>query len=388
MLIERLHLKTLLSFRDTTLDLKSLNVLIGPNGSGKSNLMEAVGLLRACALDLNGYVGQGGGARAWIWNGTQPPASAAQLDATFTGALQYSLRFAGPAAVAVEREVLQSSPPQKSVKSTKNFHGAAPAGFLAERDGPRLRFSDASLPAADSLLLTHSLLSQFRLPADPTPISGLAAKLAAIRIYRSFDTGKNGLLRQGNAGTGGQLPLDETGQNLALVLHEFEFRNRLAQIQQRLRDFSPELRAVKPHFENGRWTVYLEHEGLLDQLPGARISDGTLKFLCLLAVLLDPNPPPLICIEEPEAGLHPDAIRAVGDALLDASERTQLLVATHSADLVDALTGQPESVLVFEKELDHSTSVRRLEADGLAEWLERYSLGELWRKGEIGGNRW
>ena len=118
------------------------------------------------------------------------------------------------------------------------------------------------------------------------------------------------------------------------------------------------------------------------------MSDGTLKFLALLAALFHPKAPPLICIEEPEVGLHPEAVQIVVDALIETSERTQLIVTTHSEALVDALSERPEDVLVTERDFDNGTRFRRLEKKQLSLWLERYSLGELWRKGEIGGTRW
>jgi len=94
-----------------------------------------------------------------------------------------------------------------------------------------------------------------------------------------------------------------------------------------------------------------------------------------------------VCIEEPELGLHPDIMPNLAAMLRSASERMQLVVTTHSTILVDALTDDPESVIVCEKRKG-STSLQRLERDSLKEWLRDYSLGELWRRGEIGGNRW
>ena len=82
------------------------------------------------------------------------------------------------------------------------------------------------------------------------------------------------------------------------------------------------------------------------------MSDGTLKFLALLAALFHPKAPPLMCIEEPELGLHPDALQFVAEVLLEASETMQLIVTTHSDALVDALTDHPESVLVCERDFD------------------------------------
>ena len=122
-------------------------------------------------------------------------------------------------------------------------------------------------------------------------------------------------------------------------------------------------------------------------IPATRLSDGTLRYLCLLAILCHPSPPPLICIEEPELGLHPDLLPKLADLLVEASKRTQLVVTTHSDILVDAMTEHPEDVVVFEKH-DGCTEAKRLDADHLSVWLEKYRLGDLWLRGEIGGTRW
>ncbi|SPE37801.1 Predicted ATPase (fragment) [Candidatus Sulfopaludibacter sp. SbA3] len=113
-----------------------------------------------------------------------------------------------------------------------------------------------------------------------------------------------------------------------------------------------------------------------------------LRFLCLIAVLMHPLPPPLICIEEPELGLHPDAVGFLADALRSASTRSQVVVTTHSETLVSALSDEPESVVVCERSDDGDTQFRRLQAAQLEKWLAQYRLGELWRMGEISGNRW
>ena len=123
-------------------------------------------------------------------------------------------------------------------------------------------------------------------------------------------------------------------------------------------------------------------------LSAVRMSDGTLKFLCLLAALFHPEPPPLMCIEEPELGLHPDALQLVAEALVEASESMQLIVTTHSDALIDSLSDRPESVLVCKRDFENSTQFKRLSTEHLRAWLEHYSLGQLWRKGEIGGSRW
>jgi predicted ATPase len=132
--------------------------------------------------------------------------------------------------------------------------------------------------------------------------------------------------------------------------------------------------------------LFLEEEGGR-QIPATRLSDGTLRYLCLLAILLHPDPPPLVAIEEPELGLHPDVLPHVAQLLIESSQRTQLLVTTHSQMLVDALGTQPESVIVCER-VEGISRFERLNAAQLKDWLEKYSLGKLWSMGEIGGNRW
>jgi predicted ATPase len=122
-------------------------------------------------------------------------------------------------------------------------------------------------------------------------------------------------------------------------------------------------------------------------IPAARLSDGTLRYLCLLAILCDPNPPPLICIEEPELGLHPDILPSLAKLFVEASTRTQLIVTTHSDILVDAMTERPELVVICEKR-EGKTTLRRLNKKDLSNWLKDYRLGELWSRGHLGGNRW
>jgi predicted ATPase len=137
--------------------------------------------------------------------------------------------------------------------------------------------------------------------------------------------------------------------------------------------------------EAGSVQVFLKEGNL--PIPAVRLSDGTLRYLCLLAILCNPNLPALICLEEPELGLHPDILPGLADLLREASERCQLIVTTHSDTLVDALTDTPESIVVCEKE-NGKTRLNRLDKKELSHWLEKYRLGELWTSGELGGTRW
>ncbi len=235
---------------------------------------------------------------------------------------------------------------------------------------------------------TQSVFELYKSPADPTPTTHVGRELGKIRIYREFRTTTESPARRGASTASNADFLDDRGDNLATVLIDMQFRGLHDRIRAYLQRFCDRFDDVKVRLDGPVAKTYIQESGLLEPLVAWRLSDGTLKFLCLLAVLLDPEPAPLICIEEPEVGLHPEAIQIVADALVEASERTQLIVTTHSEALIDALSERPEDVLVTERDFDNGTQFRRLDKKQLSLWLERYSLGQLWRKGEIGGNRW
>jgi predicted ATPase len=139
----------------------------------------------------------------------------------------------------------------------------------------------------------------------------------------------------------------------------------------------------------GTARIYLKEHGLQRSTPGLRLSDGTLKFLCLLAVLFNSESErSLICVDEPETGLHPDAVRLLARAINEASPNLQLIIVTHSDALVDEFSDTPEAVVVCESDFETGTRFKRLSRRKLKTWLQDYSLGELWRKGTIGGNPW
>jgi len=182
--------------------------------------------------------------------------------------------------------------------------------------------------------------------------------------------------------------LEENAYNLAQMLAYY--RDYHSQTYARVRDlmrqfYEPfkdlEVRLIGTHLqvailEEGGWSV-----------PAYRLSDGTLRWLALITILLNPSPAPVTCIDEPELGLHPDIIPILADLLRDAATRTQLILTTHSRDLVECFTDDPESVCICEKS-EGATHVQRLSGEQLQVWLNDYSLGELWTSGEIGGNRW
>jgi predicted ATPase len=113
-----------------------------------------------------------------------------------------------------------------------------------------------------------------------------------------------------------------------------------------------------------------------------QLSDGTLRYICLATLLLQPDPPSTIIIDEPELGLHPYAIKLLASLLHEAAERCQVIVSTQASLLLDELT--PEQVIVVNQH-DGESTLERLDPEKLADWLQEYTLGQLWEKNELGG---
>lgn len=387
MFIQSIRLSNFLSFggQGETVPLQRLNVLIGPNGSGKSNLLEAVDLLKSAPRDLLTPIRDGGGVRDWLWKGAAQSPTAC-LDVVLTnpkgaGNLRYRLCFGE---VGQRFEILDEKiedefpePGQDQPCGYYRFHnGQRVLNVKGEQRRLRHEESDPS----------QSILSQRKDPDQYPEITYLANTLGKIRLYREWSFGRYTTPRLPQKADLPNEALEPDGRNLGLVLNRLRrepaVKKRLLEALQALYegiddyDVHIEGGTVQVFFQEGRFTV-----------PATRLSDGTLRYLCLLAILCHPAPPPVVCIEEPELGLHPDVLPTLADLMKEASTRCQLIVTTHSDVLVDALSEQPESILVAEKH-ETGTTLTRLDADKLKPWLANYRLGQLWTRGEIGGTRW
>jgi predicted ATPase len=231
-----------------------------------------------------------------------------------------------------------------------------------------------------------SVLSQIKEPRLYPEIFLLSLALSNIWFYRTWYFGRYSAARLPQKPDLPNNFLMEDISNLSLVINRLRKDSKIKkQLIEALSILYPGINDLSIFIDAGSVQLYFDENG--NTIPATRLSDGTLRYLCLLAILLNPDPAPLICIEEPEIGLHPDVLHSLADLLKKTSERTQLLITTHSEILVDALTDTPESIIVCEKE-NGSTVMRRLEKEKLDKWLKEYSLGHLWTTGELGGTRW
>ncbi len=384
--IEKIRLRNILSFGDKgeEIELLPLNVLIGQNASGKSNFIDIFQLLHSLTQDngLVKFISNSGGVSEWVWKGEK------QFEIL---EIEVALEFLNEVADFMEYII------SYSIEIGSHFGGLNINREIVKEDMNKDFFESYSLAKQTNSLFSVSYNQLpnklHRKEKDEIERASFLIYLLnnvflKAKFYTDLQTTRKSKMREP------QLPdipndfLEEDGSNLALVLNDLEHRGDTKdKIVSHLKKFNPRIKDFSARIIGGYIQLNVKEEGLNNPISAMRLSDGTLRYLCLLAILCHPEPPPLICLEEPEVGLHPDILPTIAELLIDASSRTQLIVTTHSDILVSALSDVPEAVLVCEADED-GTHFKRLDKENLKEWLDEYSLGEVWLRGGIGGTRW
>ncbi|MFH1738689.1 MAG: AAA family ATPase [bacterium] len=386
-MLTKVHIKGYKSLADVEVELRPLNVLIGPNGGGKSTFVDTfVFLYDVIANSLDDAVYRRGGSKDLLYAG-----------AGQDSCIEFDYRI----------ENLAEHPSSYFLKLRPHNSSAVVAGeyFREHRTGEDwqiiFRLSGKTSFQSD-IPGSYKVVSDMLRDSSDVPEDHLAISFygnePAIRYLREYflswtsypglDVSPDSKTRQPQLIRHG-LALHPRGDNLASVLHNIKEK-----YPEEWQDIVETIEVAYPRFDriafpaeggdgriNLRWfeKPFDKHEGFSINL----LSDGILRFLCLVAILMSPEPPPLILIDEPEIGLHPHFIRLVAELMQNAAEKTQLIVATHSPELISAL--EPEDVLVVESR-DGATFMERLSGTELEKWLDQFGLGELWVTGHLGGN--
>lgn len=397
-LIEKIKLRNILSFGDKgeEIELQPLNIIIGQNASGKSNLVDIFQLLQSAA---NGYfsrlIQNNGGVNEYLWKGNYnfPIAEInviliyKQIRKDF---VSYSLKFAKVAqGLEIVEEEINPIEPISRDDFYYRSHNKQSNLVLRQRISEETEVFTIKPNILSQDELQHSILS--RLDKKYTGfkvLNKISEDFSNIAIYTDWHFSRSSPPRTPIELNTRTNFLSEDGYNLALIIDEFRHNTYVYEkVIENLRKVYSRVEKLKTIEQGSKIQLYIQEQGVEELISAYRLSNGTLRYLCLLAILCHPEPPPLICIEEPETGLHPDILPTIAELMKEASQRTQLIVTTHSDILVSAFSDMPEAVLVCEKDKD-GTHFKRLEKDKLKEWLDEYSLGDLWLKGEIGGTRW
>jgi len=385
--IKHIKASNILSFGQEGLDLPlgKLNVLIGPNGSGKSNFLELFALLRATPTDLQDVIRKGGGVFEWIWKGSVNAEASLDVivDKHKPMPIRHHLSFneSGARFHLLDEQIENAAPLGEQLQPFFYYRYYRGNPMINNINGVERRLT------RDSVDADSSILSQRRDPDTYPELSYLAEAYEKIRLYREWHFGRDSEYRKPQPSDQRRDRLSEKFENIALIINRIQHNPKAKkELTEHLKYLYNGLTDVVITIVEGGYTQIYFIEGEFS-IPATRLSDGSLRYLCLLAILLDPTPPPLICIEEPELGMHPDILPKIADLLIAASERTQIVMTTHSDVLIDALSEHPEAILVCEKH-EGSTNIRRLDPETMSHWLQQYRLGQLWSMGEIGGNRW
>ena len=396
--LRSLKLNNFLSFGPEShdIELTPLNVLIGPYASGKSNFIEALELIHATPTDISDAIRLGGTAAEWLWKGTAPP-KPAEIQARICSnelipELHYRLSFAETnnrleiLDEALE-ETLPNKPGEKDVFFYYRFQNGHPVINIQQTvkdENAKKQYVKRRLNR-ESLNPEQSVFAQRKDPEIYPELTHVAEQFGRIQIFREWGFGRSAALRQAQPANLPNDTLLPTIVNLGLVLNDLEHQDTWPRFLEYMQRFLPRFRRLTTKGQGGSVQIYLHEDGLKTPIPATRLSDGTIRFLALMAVMLHPGKAPLVCIEEPELGLHPDALAIIAELLVEAKAKTQVIVTTHSDVLVSALTEEADSVLVSDY-LGGGTEFRRLEPAKLKHWLGKYRLGEIWRIGKLGGN--
>jgi predicted ATPase len=343
------------------LELRPLNIIIGPNGSGKSNFIGVFSFLNAIREGrLQDYVVKAGGAERILHFGSKVT-SAITVHVSFNGGVnQYEIR-------------LQPTATDQLYPFEEKVY------FWDKSQYPRPYESD--IPSYNNEAgIAGTTMTRVA--------SHVRNHLDSWRLYHFHDTSSSSPMKK-TADINDNRFLRPDGSNLAPFLyylrekHESSYkliRGAVQRVAPFFDDFSLQPQKLNPDKIRLEWS-HRDSDAFFDS---SSLSDGTLRFIALATLLLQPKTyrPSVILVDEPELGLHPYAITILSSLMKTASRSTQVIVSTQSPFLLDHFT--PEDVLVADR-VDGGTQFTRLETANLEDWLDRYSLGQLWEKNELGG---
>ena len=327
------------SLRDLTLPLESLTVLIGPNGSGKSNLHRSLYLLHAAARgNLARTMAMEGGMPSLMWAGPRRKGPVRLvLGVTMSDGLAYELVCGLPEPNDLP-PTFKLDPLIK--EETIHFREGRSLVALMERgkSGATLRDAEGrrvSMPM--TLSRSESALVQIAEPYRYPHLTLLRDRLSGWRFYQHFRTDEMAPLRQPQIGVFTPA-LAHDGSDLAAALLTIQEIGHAEELERAIHAGLSGAELTIVTNDEARFRVQLRTPGLLRPLEAWEMSDGTLRYLCLLAALLSPRPPALLALNEPETSLHPDLIPPLSAAIAAASARSQIWLATHSLPLAEAIT--------------------------------------------------
>jgi predicted ATPase len=363
--LERLTIKNFKSIREQILVLGPLNIFIGSNGSGKSNLIEVFQFLREIVnQNLAGYTGVKGGAETLLHFGRKRSPT-----------MYFNLEFGeGNTSNAYEVQIMGTHEDSLVI-----FHETAYYHEKTKYPNP-----------------FHKAVSGYSIESKIQETDHICARqvmrdLDSYRVYHFHDTSNTAAVK-GFCDVEDNRVLRPQAENLTAYLYWMQEKkpDHFASIQDTIRQMAPffeRFRLAPSKLNEGKIRLEWKEKGSDTYFNASSLSDGTLRFICLATLLLQPTLPAVVLLDEPELGLHPAAIALLADLLSSAATRTQVIAATQSVTLVNQF--EPEQVWTVDREENQSV-FRHLGQQDLSVWLNEYGgydgygLGDLWEKNLLG----
>jgi predicted ATPase len=356
-MITRIDISGYKSIKNLELELRPINILLGGNGVGKSNFVSIFSLIRNIyKQNLQNYIQKKGGADSMLHFGRK-----------HTNRIKLELYF-GDVHKDTNRFMLSLTLGQDSlfVEYTKTAFNSAGTWHYQEFESnrPESWFSDMTRGQA---FWVNDRLKEFE-------------------VYHFHDTSDTSPMK-GNQDLHDNRELKRDGSNIAAFLYFLKVKE-----PKHFKRIEMTIKSIAPFFDHfnlepsrlNEDKIQLEWKEIAfpdSYFNAYHLSDGTLRFICLATLLMQPNPPKTIIIDEPELGLHPVAINKLAALVRKASENTQVILSTQSINLIDNF--DPEDIIVTDRD-ENGSIFRRLESSELQGWLDEFTLGDLWGKNKFG----
>lgn len=396
-MIKEITLQNFYSFQNTTIRLKQdHNLLIGINGSGKSNLLRAFRLLKEgmAGTGLKKHILNhlGGFDNIFFKGKTENQAISIRyvFDTQMITNFSKGFRFTDDMIYQITLSKVPSTQNyavSEKISNTKGFiyldfeNGM---GHLTEKVDTDHKTRLVRYQDFDPQELVLGEIS------DSDRYFALTTLKKAIRemvVYDYFDTTPKSPIRKPMLPTS-EKKLAEDGTNLPQILNTIKINHKThyRKIAEMLNEVNPNFVGFDFNMIGGNIELMLDERDLQSSIHVSNISDGTLRYLCLLAILYNPERGNLVCIDEPEVGLHPDMILNIANAIKEAAEQSTILISTHSDNLLNYF--EIEDISVFEKDENNATQVQTYTQEQFADWYDEFSVGKMWKQGDFGGVRY